>query len=111
MCKIHTILYIYTPSDSETIILFLASEEDVDTSTVTIKFRRSQRKAVGTVKIFSDDVVERVELFAVRMILPSREIRKGRLKYGSPRHILVYIRDSKCSVFEFIHKLCKAYCG
>ena len=90
---------------------FLASEEDVDTSTVTIKFRRSKQKAAGTIKIFSDDVVEGVELFAVKMILPSHEIRKGWLKYGRPRHILVYIRDSKCSVFDFIHKLCKACCG
>ncbi|XP_065902914.1 FRAS1-related extracellular matrix protein 2-like [Dysidea avara] len=71
-----------------------ASEEDVDTSTVTIKFRRSKQKAAGTIKIFSDDVVEGVELFAVKMILPSHEIRKGWLKYGRPRHILVYIRDT-----------------
>jgi len=77
----------------------LASEEDVDTSPVTVKFKKYQQKAVFTIKIFHDDIVEENEIFAVKMTLsPSTEIRRGRLKYGHPKHTLVYIRDSKYGI-------------
>jgi len=87
---------------------YLASREDVATTPVYVRFNRYQRKAVGTIKIFSDDIIEGVETFAVKMTLPSSGPYKRLLSYKHPRHTYVYIRDCKCE-FLNLSFVCKLF--
>ena len=86
----------------------LASSKDVSTTPVYVRFNTYQQKAVGTIRIFSDDLIEGVELFAVKMTLPSRGLYKRFLYYRHPKHALVYIRDCK---YQMLYNFgIKLYC-
>ena len=77
------------------IYIVLASRADVDDSDVLVEFGEHQRSATVSIRIANDDVVENIESFAVRLILPSREVCDKKLKYGYYQYAIVYIKDSE----------------
>ena len=76
---------------------FSASREDVNTSTVSIRFSKYQQRATASIRIAKDDVVEKTESFQLRLFLPSSGVRRNLLKYGNYRYTTVYIKDSELS--------------
>ena len=91
------------------IIYCVASREDVVAKPVYVKFNKFQQKAVGTIKIFSDDIVEGTEYFAVKMTLPLLGLYKRLLKYGYYRYTLVYIKD--CKLTMYMHNIEHNHCN
>ena len=77
------------------ILILLASRDDLDVSSVSVKFNKRQQRATASVRIVSDDIVEETESFHLKMVLPSKEVRKKLLKYGNHRRATVYIKDSE----------------
>ena len=75
--------------------MLLASSADMDSSEMSVKFKKRQRSATVSIKIADDDVVENVESFVVRLTLPSKEVRDRKLKYGDHQYAVVYIKDSE----------------
>ena len=67
----------------------------MDTSTVSVRFNKYQRLATASIRIASDDIVEKTESFQLKVTLPSREVRRSLLKYGNHRYTTVYIKDSE----------------
>ena len=62
---------------------------------MSVKFNKHQRRATASIRIVSDDIVEETESFHLKMVLPSKEVRKKLLKYGNHRRATVYIKDSE----------------
>ena len=71
-----------------------------------MKFDENQRSATASIKIVDDDVVENIESFLVRLILPSKEVREKRLKHGDYRYAVVYIRDSELLEYPYVDNSC-----
>ena len=71
-----------------------------------MKFDENQRSATASIKIVEDDVVENIESFLVRLILPSKEVREKRLKLGDYRYAVVYIRDSELLEYPSVDNSC-----
>ena len=85
-----------------TCFTYIASKEDLVASPVLLKFSKHQESATATIKVSSDDIVEQTESFQLKMNLPSKQVDKKLLKYGTYRHATVYIEDSKYYVITVI---------
>ena len=77
------------------IYALLASRADVVTLSVVIRFAKYQRSASASIRIAKDDIVEKTESLQLRLTLPSSDIKRNLLKYGSHRYATVYIKDSE----------------
>ena len=75
--------------------IFVASRADVEDLEISVTFKKHQQSATACIRITDDNVVENIESFMVRLILPSEEVHKKKLKYGYYQYAMVYIKDSK----------------